>query len=185
MSYLKSQIPRMEKLYGVPVYKTFTQPMTERDMAVVTGSMKNGRAHDITLYIRKNESYIFIAKHFYPQGLYRAPSGGVNLNEDFIIGAKREALEETGTEIELAKYIMRIDVRFESEDQHVDWTSHIFTADYIKGDIIPQDENEIREAKLVKPDEIPGLIRIMANSDLGGLVYRSFLTTQVQKILNG
>jgi len=185
LSFLKLQIPRMEELYGIPIHKTFNQPMTDSDMAVVTGSMKNGRAHDITLYIRKDDEYIFIAKHFYPQGLFRAPSGGVNLGEDFIVGAKREAMEETGVEIKLEKYVMRIEVRFESENQHVDWTSHIFTANYLNGEIIPQDINEIREARLVKPSEISGLIKIMAKSDLGGLVYRSFLTTEMQKLLQG
>jgi len=79
---------------------------------------------------------------------------------------------------------MRIDVRFESGDHQVDWTSHIFTADYIDGEIIPQDTNEIRQARIVMPDEIPGLIKLMANSDLGGLVYRSFLTSESQKLLS-
>ncbi len=43
------------------------------------GSLRldNGRAHDVTLYIEKDNGYIFIAKPFYPAGLFRAPSGGI------------------------------------------------------------------------------------------------------------
>jgi len=66
---MKSQIPRMAELYGVPQHREFNQKMSEKEMSVVTGSMKNGRAHDITLYIRKDNGFIFIAKHFYPKDL--------------------------------------------------------------------------------------------------------------------
>ncbi len=173
----------MERLYGHPDELAVTQPMTSGDMAVVKGSMKNGRAHDITLYIRKGESYIFIAKPFYPPGLFRAPSGGVHPDEDFIAGAKREAMEETGVEIELERYILRIRVCFESEKESVLWVSHIFTAKHVVGEIDPQDLEEIREARLIHPREIPELIRLMRISDRGGLVYRAFLTTEAGKRL--
>ena len=174
----------MESLYGTPQIREFTQKMTISDMSVVTGSMKNGRAHDVTMYIRKNDSYIFIAKHFYPKGLYRAPSGGVNPSEDFEDGAKREAMEETGTFVELEKYVMRINVNFESPDRSVAWTSHIFTARHLSGEISPKDTNEIREAVLVKPDDIQNYIKKMKNSSLGGLNYRAYLTSEVQEIIS-
>ena len=184
MSFLKPQIPRMESLFGTPHTREYTQKMTISDMSVVTGSMKNGRSHDITLYIRKDDGYIFIAKHFYPKDLYRAPSGGVNPTEDFVDGAKREAMEETGTVIELEKYIMRINVNFESPDINVVWTSHVFTARHLTGEISPQDTDEIREAILIKPDDIHEYIQKMKNSSLGGLNYRAYLTSEVQELLS-
>jgi len=183
MSYVAPQIPRMEKLYGHPDKATFVQPVTPEEYERIALSMKNDRAHDITLYIRKDDGYIFIAKHFYPPGLYRAPSGGVRLDEDFRDGALREAREETGADIELMKYIMRINVRFENEFDRIDWTSHIFLADYIRGDIEPYDKREIKEARLVYPDEIPGFAEKMRETKIGGLNYRAFLTEEVGKRL--
>jgi 8-oxo-dGTP pyrophosphatase MutT (NUDIX family) len=157
----------IERLYGKPDCLDKTQEMTVDELAVVRASMKEGRAHDITLYIKKGSGYIFIAKPFYPPGLYRAPSGGVRRGEDFEAGARREALEETGVDIELES----------------DWTSHILTARYTGGEIEPIDKREIREAKVVYPHEIPGLQEMMRNSGSGGLIYRAYLTEESSKRL--
>ncbi len=173
----------MEMLYGKPDCLSTTQKMTAGELAVVRASMKEGRAHDITLYIKKGDGYIFIAKPFYPPGLYRAPSGGVRRGEDFESGAKREALEETGVDIELGKYILRINVRFQSLEKSIDWTSHIFTAQYRSGEIEPLDKEEIREAKVIHLHEIPKLQEMMVNSGSGGLIYRAYLTEESGKRL--
>lgn len=184
MSYLDPQIPQMEKLSGSPEELEYIQPVTPQEYDRIASSMKHGRAHDITLYIKKDGGYIFIAKHIYPPGLYRAPSGGVKPGEYFEDGAKREALEETGTEIRLLKYILRIKVRFENESRRIDWTSHIFSAEYMKGEIEPRDKNEIKETRLIYPEEIPGFIEIMKKVDIGGLNYRAFLTQEMMKRLD-
>ncbi len=183
MSFIAPQTEDMENSYGKPDKLDIVQAMTDDEFQAVSRSMKDGRAHDITMYIKKDDGYIFIAKHFYPPGLYRAPSGGVHPDEDFRDGARREALEETGVEIELEKYIMRINVRFKTASDYINWVSHIFLADYIRGEIEPQDKREIKEAKLIFPDEIPGFISAMRNAKNGGLNYRAFLTEEVEKRL--
>ena len=92
-------------------------------------------------------------------------------------------LPRQGVDIKLTEYIMRIDVRFENESDRIDWTSHIFLADYIKGDIEPYDKREIKEARLVYPDEIPGFAVKMRETKIGGLNYRAFLTDEMSKRL--
>ena len=104
-------------------------------------------------------------------------------DEDFVAGAKREAMEETGVEIELERYILRIDVRFHTGDDYIDWTSYIFAANYVNGKITPIDTSEIREARLVSRDEIPGLMEMMSKSGVGGLAYRAYLTNESGKRL--
>ena len=68
------------------------------------------------MYIIKENKIIVVAKHFYPKGLFRAPSGGINVGEDFIDGAKREALEETGCEIEISKFLLKTNVQFKQKN---------------------------------------------------------------------
>jgi 8-oxo-dGTP pyrophosphatase MutT (NUDIX family) len=174
----------MEKEFGRPDKLSFVQQVTPDEFDRIARSMKHGRSHDITLYIRKNSGYIFIAKPFYPPGLFRAPSGGVKPEEDYVEGARREALEETGTDIKLVEYILRINVKFEKRLDIIDWTSHIFLADYINGDIYPQDKREIKEARLIFPHQIPGFIEKMKETKIGGLNYRAFLTTEMSKRLD-
>jgi ADP-ribose pyrophosphatase YjhB (NUDIX family) len=183
LTFLSSQVSEMEKRFGIPDSLSFNQPVTETELTRIRRSMKQGRAHDITLFISKGDGYIFIAKPFYPPGLFRAPSGGVHLEEDFEDGARREALEETGVEIKLERYILRIEVRFETSANHIDWTSHIFTAAYLSGEIDPQDKYEISAARLVHLDEIPKFRKIMQESSNGGLKYRVFLTDEALKRL--
>ena len=105
-------------------------------------------------------------------------------DEDFVDGARREAMEETGTEIELQKYLLRIGVRFIAAENHIDWISHIFLAEHVKGDIDPHDTREIREALLISPDQIPEFCELMRKTGVGGLNYRAFLTEEVGRILN-
>lgn len=183
MTFTRNQEAKMVSLYGEPDRLTTIQIMTPREMEFVRSTMKAGRAHDITLYIRQNGGYIFIAKPPYPEGLYRAPSGGVMPGEDFEAGAKREALEETGMRIELERYLLRIDVRFQCEDDYIDWVSYIFSANHVAGEISPRDNEEIREARWVSNDEIPGFIEAMAKSGVGGLNYRAYLSKEAQKRL--
>jgi ADP-ribose pyrophosphatase YjhB (NUDIX family) len=183
LSYLAPQVPGMEKEYGRPDELNYVQKVTPDEYDRIARSMKQGRSHDITLYIRKDGGYIFIAKPFYPPGLFRAPSGGVNPNEDYQAGARREALEETGADIKLVKYILRIRVRFENESDIIEWTSHIFLADYINGDIDPHDKREIKEARLIYPHQIPGFMEKMKETKIGGLNYRAFLTGEMSKRL--
>jgi ADP-ribose pyrophosphatase YjhB (NUDIX family) len=183
LSFISPQIPAMEKLYGRPEETAYIQPVTPEEYERIARSMKHDRSHDITLYIRKDQGYIFIAKPFYPPGLFRAPSGGVRPDESFEDGAKREALEETGTEIDLVKYLLRINVRFQKTPDYIDWTSHIFLAEYVRGDIDPKDKREIKEARLITPDQIPGFAQKMRETRIGGLNYRAFLTEEVGRIL--
>jgi ADP-ribose pyrophosphatase YjhB (NUDIX family) len=183
VSYLKAQLEDMETLYGRPDVVSKVQSMRPEELKVVRSSMKDGRAHDITLYIEKGDGFIFVAKPFYPPGLYRAPSGGVKPGESFLEGASREAREETGVSIELLKYFLRIDVTFQSARDSLEWVSHIFAARYTGGEIKPIDKAEIREARIVRRDEISEMQRLMLNSGSGGLVYRAYLTEESMKRL--
>lgn len=183
MSYTEQQHEKMVDKYGRPDYLTTVQEMTPEELEIVRSSMKNGRSHDITLYIRKDNGFIFIAKPFYPTGLYRAPSGGILPGEDFETGAKREAREETGVDIELDEYVLRIGVRFQSDDDYIDWVSYVFTANYTSGEIKPLDNHEIKEARLILPEEIPTFMNLMLESGSGGLRYRAYLTRETDKRL--
>ena len=152
-------------------------------MDIIIGSMKDGRAHDLTLFIFHVGKIAVIAKHSYPPRLYRPPSGGLQPGETFEDGAVREALEETGLSIELEKYILHVEIDFRSPTRHVAWTSHVFTARCKGGEIAPRDHDEIREARWAALDEFPLFSRLMRVTDSGGFHYRAFLQEEVLKRL--
>jgi 8-oxo-dGTP pyrophosphatase MutT (NUDIX family) len=166
----------IEQRFGTPRELSMSYPMNPTEFQGLKDSMKDGRNSDVTLFIFKEGKVIVIAKPWYPEGLYRAPSGGLKPDEDLELCAKREAYEETGTEIELEKYTLRIHVTFTCNEDKVNWTSHLFTAKYLSGDLKPVDTKEIREVSLLSLSQLAALKERLLKSDSGGLHYRAALT---------
>lgn len=140
---------------------------------LILSSLKKGRAHDVTLFIFKDTKIAVIRKPSYPTNVYRLPSGGVNPNEDFEAGAAREAYEETGLEIKLKKYLLRVLAEFRFEKSKVDWISHVFLAEAVGGTPKAVDTKEISEVKLADIEEVRSDFRqAMLESGSPGLMYR-------------
>ncbi len=178
-------VKELERKFGVPEVIQLRQDMFAAEFEILVKSMKYNRAHDVTMFIFKGPYLIAIRKHMHPHGVYRAPSGGLMPGEDFEKGTLREAYEETGALIELRKYILRIHVTFIHDNQEAPWTSHVFTARYLSGELRPIDTKEITEVKEVSLDELQGPIRErLLASGSGGLAYRAALTDKVVEILN-
>ncbi len=182
--YVTSEmIEEISSHFGSPPSVRMTAPVTDEEFDFIKSTQKNGRAHDVTFYIFKDDKLVVNAKHKYPKGLYRAPSGGLMPGEGFITGIKREALEETGAEIELEKFLLIIKVTFTTGKRNLDWTSYIFRARYIAGELKPHDTREIREVALVDLSEFENFKNIIGDLDRGGLSYRARLHEAVRRYL--
>lgn len=178
-------IQRMERLYGLPVEDQVFFEMGDREWGVLRRSQTKGRNHDVTLYVRRGEELAVIAKHGYPQGVYRAPSGGVHPGETMEAGIAREVMEEMGVEIRLERYVLRMLVEFSRQAEKVGWTTHVFTAHPLTTELVPRDRREIREAKWVPLAELEGPISMaLESSTSAGLRYRGHLHRKVMEILS-
>ncbi|HUV31711.1 MAG TPA: NUDIX hydrolase [Acidobacteriota bacterium] len=175
----------MERLYGVPGRASFAFEVSRREFDRIRFSQRNGRNHDVTLYIRKGDRLAVNAKPFYPPGLYRAPSGGLEPGEDFHDGIRREVTEEVGCEIRLDRFVLRTAATFTHGDEHIDWRSFVFTADYVRGDFRFTDTREIAEVRLARWADFDTFGRIMRQSDVGGLHYRAALHEEVERLVCG
>jgi 8-oxo-dGTP pyrophosphatase MutT (NUDIX family) len=172
----KEIIQEMENRYGFADEVSLSYGMTRREFDFVRSTQKHGRAHDVTLFIVEGNQVAVIKKPSYPPGAWRAPSGGIEPGEDFEVGALREAYEETGLEIVLDKYILRALVRFACESDVIDWTTHVFSARRLSGEIHPVDTREIVEARFASVEELRGSIKesLLARGSTG-LRYRAEL----------
>ena len=179
-------LKEIERKYGTPRELVMTFSMSPKEFEMLKNSMRDGRNSDVTMFIFKGNKVLVIAKPFYPEGLYRAPSGGIKPGENLELTAKREAYEETGTEIELEKYILRIRVSFVCDREKTEWTSHIFTARYISGELKPVDTHEIKEVALMSLEGLSSLNPKLMEQNSGGLKYRAALTeAAIKEILSG
>jgi 8-oxo-dGTP pyrophosphatase MutT (NUDIX family) len=158
---------------------------SDREIDLVRSSQANGRRHDITMAIIGAEGVIVIAKPWYPPGIFRIPSGGLLPGETLEAGAAREALEETGTRIELARYYLRIDVDFVGREVTIPWTSHVFSAHYRGGEVKPQDTDEISDARWCMLDALAAHHERMRRSSVSGFHYRAALEEELLHALPG
>jgi len=183
--YLTGEIiSDIERHYGAPAEVMLAYEMTAREFDLVRRSQKHGRAHDVTLYIIQHNEVVVINKPMYPPGAYRAPSGGITPGEPFVVGALREAYEETGLEVVLDAYLLRARVKFTCDDEVIDWTSHVFAAHPTGGTLQPIDTHEIVEARWATVAELNGSIKAaLLASGSTGLRYRAQLNDLVLAIL--
>ena len=176
MAYVTAEmIAQAEARYGAPATYSLGYPATPREMDIVRSSQKSGRKHDITLAICGEPGVIVIAKPWYTHGLYRLPSGGLLPGESLEVGAAREAKEETGVELKLLRYHLRIDVEFRGEAHTIPWTSHVFSARHTSGVVAAEDTVEIREARWCRWSELLAHRALMLDSAVSGLQYRAAL----------
>jgi ADP-ribose pyrophosphatase YjhB (NUDIX family) len=173
--------------FGQPERAEFKIPVDEEEYDRIKSSQKHDRSHDVTLYIVKDGKIVVIAKHLYPPGMYRAPSGGIAPGEEFIEGAKREAREETGCEIELDKFLLISKVAFElvpRDGRAISWSSYVFQARYTGGDFDFTDTKEIKEVRLAHLSEFAEFSEIMRDQPIGGLHYRAALHDRAKSLLD-
>lgn len=181
MSSREEEEKLLEERLGKPVVYSWEYEIAKWEYEVVDGSMYDGRAHDVTFFIRKGDDpskVVVVRKPFFPPGAFRAPSGAATSSESLEQGALREAHEETGLDIELTRYVARIEARFTSGDRKpIQWTTHIFEAREIGGTLEPIDTEEIAEAKWATFDELQGPIRqVLVGSGWDLFRYRVALT---------
>ncbi|MDD5448114.1 MAG: NUDIX hydrolase [Actinomycetota bacterium] len=177
----KENVSLAEKKYGIPAERRMRFEINSPEYEMVAQSMVGGRSEDVTIFIKSMnnpDEIAVIRKPFLSPGIYRAPSGGPLTGEALEESAKREAREETGLEIEIKRYLARIDVTFTcGEKPPIEWTSHVFEALQTAGEIGPIDVHEIEEAKWMSLKELGSSVKkLMLESGSGLLCYRVALT---------
>ncbi|MBI4318163.1 MAG: NUDIX hydrolase [Chloroflexi bacterium] len=178
-------IASAEAKYGAPREISLQFEISESELALVRGSRKHERSHDITLFIFDDQRIALIRKPTFPPGAYRAPSGGLEPGEPLERGARREAREETGLEIKLERYLLRVRANFTFGLETEPWTTHVFKARVVSGSLAPVDVSEIEAAKWGTIAELQGPIRdVLVCSGTGLLAYRVALTDATVEVLS-
>lgn len=178
MSYLtEAMLEDAARRWGEPRRLRLDFAISLEERSLVRGSRRHDRSHDITLFIEREGRFAVIAKPMFSPGVWRAPSGGLTPGEDLETGARREALEETGLDVELTRYLLRIDARFGCGAETEPWTTHVFLARAGSDALDPHDRREIRAARWATRDEIQGPIRdALLATGRGLFAYRVALT---------
>jgi 8-oxo-dGTP pyrophosphatase MutT (NUDIX family) len=144
--------------YGNPLELEWSGEITQREQSLAT--YNPARWHDVTLFILDpGERIALIRKPHFADGIWRPPGGGIKPGEDFILGAEREALEETGLRVRLQTYLVDARAHFVYEPDDLPWRTHVFLALTEDTDLDPQDAEEIAGARWGTLEELAGPLR--------------------------
>jgi ADP-ribose pyrophosphatase YjhB (NUDIX family) len=144
--------------FGTPAQLDWEGEITDVEWAVATHNP--ARTHDVTLFILDpSRRLALIRKPQFAADVWRPPGGGIHLGEDFVAGAVREALEETGLRVELRRYLVASRALFTNAGRELRWRTHVFLAETTGTEIVPGDPGEIAEARWGTLDELAGPLR--------------------------
>src|SRR5262245_36261218 len=143
--------------YGEPRILEWEGEISDREYGIATYNPV--RTHDVTLFILNDDRLALIRKHPFPPDVWRPPGGGVKEGEDFVEAVQREAFEETGLHVELARYLVETRARFLHAGRELDWRTHVFSATTADEAIEPHDTDEIAEARWGTLEELAGPLR--------------------------
>jgi len=91
---------------------------------------------------RPGGKLLLITKPFYPEGVYRLPSGQIEGDESPEDALHREALEETGFEVGIQRRLGTVRFTFRTGARTLDYESHVMLTDTTSGEPSPQDPGE-------------------------------------------
>jgi hypothetical protein len=101
----EATLPPVRARFGVPIELRWGDEISDVEWAIATHNP--ARTHDVTLFILDpSRRLALIRKPHFAEDVWRPPGGGIHPGEDFVAGAVREALEETGLQVELRRYLV-------------------------------------------------------------------------------
>jgi ADP-ribose pyrophosphatase YjhB (NUDIX family) len=151
-------LARVRELLGTPAMLRWDGEISDIEWTVATHNPS--RTHDVTLFILDPGRRIaLIRKPHFAADVWRPPGGGVKQGEDFVAGAVREALEETGLRVELRRYLVASDATFRNAGRALAWHTHVLLAETEDEELTPRDSEEIAEARWGTLEELGGPLR--------------------------
>jgi 8-oxo-dGTP pyrophosphatase MutT (NUDIX family) len=125
-------------------------------------AVKRNRRGEVALALRRTDGQVLLhTKPFYPTGVYRLPTGGVHYDEPATSGALREAREETGLKVRLARFAGLVVYTFkrnegdEPGERSMPFVTYVFIADVNDAAPVPTDVDEqISGFRYVPPTDL-------------------------------
>jgi ADP-ribose pyrophosphatase YjhB (NUDIX family) len=148
----------LRRRYGEPSLLEWDGEISDLEWGVATYNPT--RFHDVTLFILDPADRIaLIRKPHFAHDVFRPPGGGIKPGEGASEGAVREALEETGLHVTLERYLVEAHAQFRNQGRTLPWITHVLLARTTDTELVPDDPEEIAEARWGALDELGGSLR--------------------------
>jgi NAD+ diphosphatase len=132
---MTEEIARLAERYGEPLRVTETLDAGDFDPLA---SPRTGEVAMVVL--RKNRKILLNTKAFYPEGVYRIPTGGIEDGESVEGALLREVKEETNLLVEVERFLAM--VTHLAPGRRRPFTSYVFLLREISGELRVNDPEE-------------------------------------------
>jgi 8-oxo-dGTP pyrophosphatase MutT (NUDIX family) len=102
----------------------------------------NRRGEAVLAIQRPDGQTLLHTKKFYPEGVYRLPSGGIHPGEPVLSGAAREAEEETGLDVTVDRFLGTVEYEFCHQEERLFFVSYVFLLQASNEQPVLQDPGE-------------------------------------------
>jgi ADP-ribose pyrophosphatase YjhB (NUDIX family) len=158
MHLTEAVLAPLRERYGEPQPLHWDGEVSPEEFTLAGGSP--GRRHDVTFFVFDPGGRLaLIRKPSYGPGIWRPPGGGVHAGEAVEAGVQREAFEELGIAIELARFVVSSEAQFHCRGDVIDWRTHVFSARTDAEELDPVDVREIAGARWGTTGELAGPLR--------------------------
>lgn len=133
----------------------------------MTKSVENDRRGEVAFCVKRlNGKYITTRSWYYPDNIFRVPTGGINYGEDIIEAVRREVLEELGLITEIERFTGVIQYNIKNKNNSFIFYSYGFILNEINGNILEDaTEDEVSEFKEVNTEEFKELVNLLESTD--------------------
>ena len=119
---------------------------------------------EVALFIlRPSGKFILHTKAFYPEGIYRIPTGCIERGEDVVAAVHRETREETGLTVAIERCLGILEYELRYRRETLPFVSYVFLLRENDGQLCPQDDGEritsFREVPLTELDAVARNLR--------------------------
>lgn len=122
------------------------------------------RGEVVFALMRPQHRILLSTKSFYPNDLYRLPTGGIGNDEKVLDALYREVEEETSLNAEIIRFLAILDTHIITPNESMNFKSYVFLLNAIDGVPKSQDESEeITGFKEVHPLELLNIAQRLRN----------------------
>ncbi len=159
----EKELAELARRYGPLERRRYVLDVGERAFAYWREERGDCRGEVALLILRPSGNVILHTKEFYPEGVYRIPTGGIERGEDVVTAVHREAREETGLTVTIERCLGVLEYEFRHQDERLPFVSYVFLLRENGGQLRPRDKGEriasFREAPLTELEAVAQNLR--------------------------
>lgn len=129
--------------FGPAVRRTYEIAMSPSSLDYWLKVIRESRPGEVAMVILRPSGRLLVhTKEFYPDGVFRLPTGGISWGEHVLDALEREVWEETGLAAEVLRFLAVLEYRFTDGTRQIPFLTYLFLLRHAPGNPSLQDAGE-------------------------------------------